>query len=191
MRRRASDTRQRILDGAYRLFYAAGFARSSMDAIADAAGITKRTLYQHFDSKDSLLDAVMGQQHSLMLDRIAQWLSHDGTTPEALVEGLFGHLAAWVASPDWRGSGFSRAALEFADLPGHPARRAARRHKRAVEDSLAAALAARGHPAAEALARHLMLLIEGSLNLALIHADAQYVESAAQAARTLVFQPPG
>ncbi len=185
MRPRASDTRQRILDGAYRLFYESGFARAGMDAIAAAAGITKRSLYQHFDSKDSLLAAVMAQQHDLVLARIRQWIESDTDSPRAMVEALFDHLARWAASPGWRGAGFSRAALEFADLPGHPARRAARRHKRAVEDSLREALARRGCPAAEVLAQELMLLIEGSLNLVLIHGQQDYLAAAAQAALVL------
>jgi len=185
MRPRASDTRQRILDGAYRLFYASGFARAGMDAIAAAAGITKRSLYQHFDSKDSLLAAVMEQQHGLMLARIGQWIECDADSPRAMVEALFGNLSRWAASTGWRGSGFSRAALEFADLPGHPARRAARRHKRAVEDSLREALARRGCRAPEVLARELMLLIEGSLNLALIHGGQDYLAAASQAALAL------
>ncbi|MCB1889413.1 MAG: TetR/AcrR family transcriptional regulator [Rhodocyclaceae bacterium] len=190
MRRQASETRQRILDGAYQQCYASGFARASVDAIAARAGITKRTLYQHFDSKDSLLDAVLAQQHALMIARIEHWLDPAAGSPAAMVEGLFVGLARWVERAGWRGSGFSRAALEFADLPGHPARRAARRHKGAVEASLATALGSLGHPAAETTARQLMLLIEGAMTLALIHADPAYVGAAAEAAGRLVGQSP-
>ncbi len=56
MRTDPSNTRQRIIDAAYLLFYKTGFMRSSIDAVAEAAGITKRTLYQHFDSKDALIE---------------------------------------------------------------------------------------------------------------------------------------
>ena len=54
MDRGASNTRQRIVAAAYQLFYKTGFMRTSIDAIAIAVGITKRTLYQHFDSKAAL-----------------------------------------------------------------------------------------------------------------------------------------
>lgn len=185
MRPIATETRQRILDGAYRLFYTTGFARGSMDAIAEMAGITKRTLYQHFDSKDHLVAAVMDAQHGLMLERIRRWVDCEAHTPSGLVDAVFAHLARWIDSPGWRGSGFSRAAIEFADLPGHPARRAARRHKHAVEDCLRDAFAQRGCPEPQALARELMLLIEGCLNLVLIHDQGDYVATAASAARAL------
>ena len=54
MPRSSTDTRERILQAAYELFYAKGFARVGVDAVAEKAGLTKRTLYYHFKSKDDL-----------------------------------------------------------------------------------------------------------------------------------------
>jgi AcrR family transcriptional regulator len=45
MRRSAADTRRKILEAAYDLFWRQGFLRVSMDDIAARAGLTKRTLY--------------------------------------------------------------------------------------------------------------------------------------------------
>ncbi|RUU52735.1 TetR/AcrR family transcriptional regulator, partial [Mesorhizobium sp. M2C.T.Ca.TU.009.01.2.1] len=60
---RASDaTRPVILQAAYNLFRRRGFFRVGMEEIAEAAGVTKRTLYYHFDSKDALLTAVLVSQ---------------------------------------------------------------------------------------------------------------------------------
>ena len=53
MPRSRAATRLKIVGGAYELFYKHGFARVSMDAIAASAGVTKRTLYAHYDSKDA------------------------------------------------------------------------------------------------------------------------------------------
>jgi len=53
MRRSAEQTRLRILDAAYGLFWRQGLLRVSMDEIAAGAGITKLALYQHFHSKDA------------------------------------------------------------------------------------------------------------------------------------------
>jgi AcrR family transcriptional regulator len=66
--RSAEPTRQRVLDTAYRLFRRKGYSRVSMDEIAAATSVTKRTLYYHFTSKDSLLAAVLDTQHRLALD---------------------------------------------------------------------------------------------------------------------------
>ena len=73
MPRQPRETRRHILDAAYELFYKEGFAQTSIDAVAAAAGITKRTLYYHFDSKQSLVEAVLGVQHEMMLARIERW----------------------------------------------------------------------------------------------------------------------
>ncbi len=67
MPRSRAVTRERIVQGAYSLFYRQGFARVSMDEIASRAGVTKRTLYAHYDSKDSLLADVLEQHHGLAL----------------------------------------------------------------------------------------------------------------------------
>ena len=52
MPRKPEPTREKILTAANRLFYAEGIGRVSVDAVADKAGVTKRTLYYHFRSKD-------------------------------------------------------------------------------------------------------------------------------------------
>jgi hypothetical protein len=70
--------------------------------------------------------------------------------------------------------------MELADLPGHPARKIARRHKEAVEARLASAF---GSAMASA---EVMLLIEGAMTLLLVHGDRRYGEIAAAAANALI-----
>ena len=182
--RNSADTKRRIIDAAYGLFYSSGFARAGVDDIAEAAGVTKRTLYYHFDSKDALVEAVLANQNELALARIQSWAQRLTGDPASVVERLFAEFAAWARQPQWRGSGFTRAAMEFAQLPGHPARVAARRHKARIETWLADQLGA-GDKAPQ-LARQLMLLLEGCHSLILIHGDAAYADTAAAAARALL-----
>ena len=186
MPRDSAPTRRRIVDAAYEVFYKGGFARAGMDAIAEAAGVTKRTLYYHFPSKDTLLAAVLDAQHTLVLARIQRWTAGTVGHPARLAAALFAEFAAWAKQPGFQGSGFTRAAMELADLPGHPARAAARRHKAAIEQWLAAQFVAQGLDAPRTLARHLMLLIEGCHSLVLIHGDPSYTDAAATAARALI-----
>jgi hypothetical protein len=65
-------------------------------------------------------------------------------------------------------------------LPGHPARKIARRHKAAVEARLAKAFGS-----AQAGAE-ILLLVEGTLTLLLVHGDRRYAEIAAAAAKELI-----
>lgn len=191
MRRKSTETRQQIIDAAYTLFYQSGFMRTGVDAIALAAGITKRTLYQHFGSKDDLIGAVLEHQHHMALERIRRWANSIAGEPDQMVRTLFEKLAQWAGEIQWQGSGFTRAAVEFADLPGHPARKAARRQKAAVERYLVEKFAARDLVDAEQLVREILLLVEGCQTLTLIHGNLDYIDAARHAALILVkdYQP--
>src|ERR1041384_6531898 len=125
MPRSREPTRRRILDAAYLLFRARGYTRVSVEEIAAAAAVTKRTLYRHFESKDVIVEEILEAQHRLALTT-SRTLSHFSKTADELVDVLFSEIAAWSATSRWAGSGFTRVVIELADLPGHPARAIAR-----------------------------------------------------------------
>lgn len=185
MARSGIETKNRILTKAYGLFYKEGFARVSVDAIAQAVGVTKRTLYNHFESKDALIAAVLEHQHHHTLARIQGWGIKRAQNPSELLAALFDNLEQWASEPRWLGSGFTRLSMELADLPGHPARHAAQQHKAAVEHWLEGELTTLGARQPRELARQVMLLIEGCLSLMLIHGDTSYASDAARAATLL------
>ena len=92
----------------------------------------------------------------------------------------------WADRPRWAGSGFTRLVIELADLPGHPARVIARRHKARLEHCLGELLERSGVRQAAKLAREIWLLSEGTVSLILVHGDQGYSVAAAAAAKTLV-----
>lgn len=186
MAKQPADTRERILDAAYRLFYRKGFTRVSIDAVAQLAGVTKRTIYYHFDSKDQIVAAMIEIQHLHLMKQYQSWLDPSSMSASEIVESLFSKLKAWADGPDWLGSGFSRIAAELADLRGHPARMAAHKHKAKVESWLADRFTEVGIREPNALAGQIMVLIEGSMSLALIHNDTRYIVNAMDAAKSLV-----
>ena len=186
MPRSAEPTRQRILETSYRLFRRRGYSRVSMDEIAAATTVTKRTLYYHFKSKDLLLAAVLESQHRLALAAFRTFGDSLSGSPEAIIEGLFKQLSVWADKPRWAGSGFTRLVIELADLPGHPARLIARRHKALLEEHLAELLAKSKIKAPRELAREIWLLSEGAISLILVNGDRRYADAAAVAAKKLL-----
>src|SRR5262245_25748897 len=186
MPRSAEPTRQRILDTAYRLFRRRGYSRVSMDEIAAATTVTKRTLYYHFESKDALLAAVLETQHRLALAAFRTFGDSLSGSPEGIIDTLFRELAVWSDKPRWAGSGFTRLVIELADLPGHPARAIARRHKAMLEAHLAELLARAKVARPVETAREIWLLSEGAISLILVHRDRSYAAAAAAAAKTLL-----
>ena len=186
MPRSADETRRRILEAAYRLFRRSGYSRVTMDDIAAKARLTKRTLYHHFGSKDQLLADVLDAQHHLALQAFRTFGDRLSGSAEAIAEGMFRQLAVWADTPRWAGSGFTRLVIELADLPGHPARLIARRHKAQLERCLAELLERSGVKEADKLARAIWLLSEGAISLILVHGDRGYSAAAVEAATTLV-----
>lgn len=186
MPRSTDVTRTRILDAAYGLFWRAGFERASVDEIAARAKVTKRTLYYHFRSKDDLLAAVLEQSSALALERLRRISGRLPANRDATIDAVFAQLTEWTGKPRWSGPGFTRLVMELADLPGHPARAIARRHKAMVEAWLADLLAEGKVPAPQDRAREVMLVMEGAMALILIHGDRGYGSVAAEAAKRLV-----
>jgi AcrR family transcriptional regulator len=190
MPRNPTATRARIYAAAYALFYRTGFQRTSLDDIAARAGVTKRTLYYHVRSKDDLAGAMLAHQHGFVLQEMGRWMG-SATSAPTMVDQLFDSVARWMAMASkrrWTGSGFTRMAMELADLPGHPARVATRRHKSAVQAELARRLAMCGARNAADTAAQLQMLLEGAMILMLIHGDVRYAKLAAAAARRLVMR---
>ena len=128
----------------------------------------------------------MEAQNDLALARVRQIMEGGGSDASAMVRSLFVELAKWAATPRWRGSGFTRIAMDLAGLPGHPARLIARRHKAAVEALLGDRLRACGLADARGISRQIMLLTEGCLSLILIHGDTRYARAAQDAALRLI-----
>jgi AcrR family transcriptional regulator len=186
MPRPAKQTQRRILDAAYELFYQKGFYRVGVDEIAAFAGITKRTLYYHFVSKDELLQAVLALHSELALARIRKYEGRYSGNADEIIDVLFSELAKWSTKPGWTGAGFTRLVMELADLPGHPAHVIARRHKAALETWWASLLERAGIVSPVERAREVVLLMEGAMALILIHRDRSYAETAAKAVKALV-----
>lgn len=180
MPRSATPARARIIEAAYALFYAQGFNRTGMEEIAAAADLTKRTLYQHFDSKDAVVAAVLEHDAALSMPRVGRWIDAVEADPEAGVAAVFSTLAAWAATPGWAGPGFTRIVMELADLPGHPVHRIARTHKQAILTRLAQAAGS------AALALELMIVLEGTLILFLVQRDPAVIEAGRQAASRIL-----
>jgi TetR/AcrR family transcriptional regulator of autoinduction and epiphytic fitness len=60
-KRNTSKKRDEIMDAAAQMFVTAGYDNASMDRIAEVAGASKRTVYNHFTSKEVLFRAVIGR----------------------------------------------------------------------------------------------------------------------------------
>lgn len=184
----ADQTRERIVAAAARLFYGEGIRAASVDAIAEKAGITKKTLYYHFRSKDELVAAYLESRDQPTLDLYARWFDETPGSAADKIRGLFAEFARSADTAKWRGCGFQRTAAELASTPGHPALKAGASHKKRFEAWLADALAREGIGNAKTIARSIVVLLDGAAAVMLVHRDPAYVEAAGTVAASLVSQ---
>ena len=171
-------TASRILSAADRLFYGHGIRAVGMEAVAAAAGVTKRTLYHHFASKDELVSAYLTQRASPpVVDR--------DMPAAAQILRFFRSLQRALASETYRGCAFINAAAELADR-SHPAvgiAAAAKAQREAWFCSLAEGAGARD-PAL--LAKQLMILLDGAIANWLVRRDASVAAVAGRSAAALL-----
>ncbi|MEA2914962.1 MAG: hypothetical protein QOJ15_7043 [Bradyrhizobium sp.] len=153
--------RDRILTAAGELFYRHGIRAVGVDAIAEAAGTNKMTLYRHFSSKDELVAEYLRQwakQADACWDRLQEL--HPGDELAQLGAWLR-EMADHVASIDERGCALANAAVELPDK-SHPARRVIEEFKTAQRMRLVQLARTAGLSEPEMLADELHLLLEGA-----------------------------
>jgi AcrR family transcriptional regulator len=153
--------RARILATARELFYRHGIRAVGVEAVAEAAGTNKMTLYRHFPSKDELVAECLRQFASEMetgWERIAA--AHAGDARAQLLAWL-GEAGARITDPADRGCALVNAAVELPDKH-HPARCVIEQMKAAQRERLARLCRDAGARDPERLADELFLLIEGA-----------------------------
>jgi AcrR family transcriptional regulator len=174
--RRASPA-ERILAAADKLFYLHGIRAVGVDAVAEEAGVSKRTLYNYYATKDDLIAAYL-------VGRFKHIAPSDAPAREQIL-AYFEHLEREFARPDFRGCAYVNAVSELSD-PKHPAANIALKFKeqrRAWYRTLLERLGV-AHP--DALATQLQLLAEGALSANLVWGDPTLARAAREAAEVLI-----
>lgn len=164
---------RRILEVASELFYDRGINAVGVDTIAAESGVTKRTLYNNFGSKDALVASYLKNRHSGWWQGLEERLAA-AVAPRALT---FFDVYAEDARTITRGCAFLNAAAELST--DHPAYAIIRRHKQSIEERLSE-LIAEDQPAEQdpgRLARHLFLLLEGAFAHHGIHGKGLLAEA--------------
>lgn len=175
---------RKILDAAADLFYGRGITAVGVDLIASEAGVTKKTLYDRFGSKDALVAAYLRERD----ERWRLWLTEhvmeggEGSAYERVLR-TFDALGAWMRSQNPRGCGFVNAAAELPD-PQHPGRKVISEQKRWLRGYLRELSEEAGARDADRLADELVLLHEGATVLNGLHVVDDPVSAARSLARS-------
>lgn len=172
---------ERILETADRLFYGQGIRAVGVDTIAAEIGISKRTLYNHFPSKDDLIVAY--------LSRRLKPAPPSDRPPLEQILGAFDRLERTIATGVFRGCPFVNAVAELKE-PAHAANKIALAFKEQRRTWFQGLLEQLGLKDAESLSMQLQLLTDGAIAAAIVRGDPK-VASAAREAATVLLKAAG
>lgn len=110
--------RQQIMQAAFTLFYQYGFHAVGINEIIKQANVAKKTLYNHFQSKDDLIIATLEMHHQQLLEHIQQHLELAVPGKDSILI-IFELIESWLSGkidtlPKFHGCYFNRAHAEFA-----------------------------------------------------------------------------
>ncbi|MGQ3298616.1 TetR/AcrR family transcriptional regulator [Reyranella sp.] len=168
---------ERILETADRLFYGQGIRAVGVDTIAAEIGISKRTLYNHFPSKDDLIVAY--------LSRRLKPAPPSDRPPMEQILGAFDRLERTIATGVFRGCPFVNAVAELKE-PAHAANKLALAFKEQRRTWFQGLLERLGVEQAHLLSMQLQLLTDGAIAAALVRGDPKVAAAAREAAAVLL-----
>lgn len=171
------EMRERILATADRLFYGQGIRAIGVDTIAAEVGISKRTLYNHFVSKDALIEAYLER-------RFRPNTLTDAPPVEQILE-YFERIERGIGSRGFRGCPFVNAVAEIGSRT-HPAGHVALRFKEQQRLWVRTLLERTDAREPDALATQIAILIDGAIATALVRGDPNMARAARDAALVLI-----
>ena len=180
-----TETDARIAALAAAQFHEHGITSTGVDALSRAAGISKRTLYERFGSKDGLIAAAYESLDEPVFRMFTESAEAAADSPRGQLEAFFAQLEVMVRLPEFRGCPFSNASAELADVD-HPAHKVVRRHKERIRRWMLRRARAAGATDPEQLSRQLMLVFAGAQSEALVARSPRPARDAKVLAEALI-----
>ena len=165
---------ERILSTADRLFYSQGIRAIGVDTVAAEIGISKRTLYNYFPSKDALVTAYLRRRYVVP--------KPSDEAPLDQILAAFDRMERWFANENFRGCAFVNAVTELGDGATQIAIDFKEQRRQWFKELLTRLNAV--DP--DSLATQLAILVEGAMSAALVRRDPALARAAKTAATVLM-----
>jgi len=177
--------RERILAAAYELFSRHGTQAVGVNAVTEHAGVAKRTLYRHFDSKDDLVvEFLRMREQRWTRDWLQREVETRATDPKERLLAIFDAFQEWFQQDDLEGCSFINVLVEVDDRTS-PVRQATVRHLTTIREFLARLATEAGIEEPDAFARRWHILMKGSIVSAL-EGDRHAARRAQEVGRVLL-----
>lgn len=158
----SEELRERALRGAGDLFYVEGINATGVARVAEVLGMSKRTLYELFGSKDALVTEALAFRDEPLRRMFFAEAEASSDDPAEQLAAAFAALDRLLARPGFNGCPFLRASSEIADAD-NAARRVTADHKEATRRWMETRARRAGLRQPSHLSQQLMLIFDGAL----------------------------
>ncbi len=179
--------REQIINVALGLFYKNGFNATGVEKIREAANVSKKTLYNHFTSKDELILTVLRRRDEQFRNGFMRSVERLGSTPLERLEAIFDTADEWFNSKDFCGCMFINASAEFSEAD-NPCHVIAAEHVRLMSDYIKDLAEKSGARDPGELAEQIFLLMQGATVQAHVSGDKSAALKAKKMAKIFIEQ---
>ncbi|MGK0456639.1 MAG: AcrR family transcriptional regulator [Zhongshania aliphaticivorans] len=187
MIQKITDKHDAILSVAERLFEANGFRATGVDQLATESGVTKRTLYKHFGSKEGLIEAVLRKHQAQLMEHICARVAKIEAGDSRRLLACFDLHQEWFSKPCFAGCLFIKTLNEFQQC-SERLFAIATQAKSELRNYLAELAREAGTKDPDLLADQLQLILEGSIVVAQCGRENKSIRIARDMAEAMVSQ---
>jgi len=180
-----SSKREQLIQAALELFSITGYSAVGVNAIAEKASITKKTLYHHFKSKEELILAVLRYYDERHRNSFMRSVEAKAENPKDRLLAIFDILEEWFNSKKFSGCLFVRTMGEYPE-EGTSIRSVCQESKILTQRYIQGLAEKAKLQDADELAEQFMLLIEGAITMAQVNNSHLSAIRAKKAAKVLI-----
>ena len=177
--------RDQLIRTAVKLFVKTGIHATGVDAIVEQSGVTKKTLYAHFRTKEELVLAVLRYYDELARNEFMRKVESVGTKPRARLLAIFDVAERWFQESNFYGCLFINTIGEYSGKHT-PVRQICKEYKKMVKGYIHSLCEQAGASHPQELAEELALLLEGATVTAQVSQNPKIAKIAKRAAKALI-----
>lgn len=180
-----NESREKLIDTAIELFMKNGFHSTGINLILEKSGVAKKTLYNHFKSKDDLIVAALEKHRGLFREQFSHEVERLAKEPSEQLLAIYDVAHAWFSESNFFGCIFVNAAGEFADRDSS-IRKVCMNSKTDMRSYICDICVRAKIPEPEKMSSQLALILEGSISTAQVSGNPDAAKIAKQAAQVII-----
>ncbi|MGH1365029.1 MAG: TetR/AcrR family transcriptional regulator [Calditrichia bacterium] len=180
-----ASRREHLVDIAISLFGEHGFHATGIDLLLQEAGVSKKTMYRYFRSKEELIYAALKKKDGIFRNEFMKAVEASGITPKEKLMAIFDVAEKWFREDSFFGCMFVSAIAEYSS-DDSPIREICKQFKKQMWDYIYNLAVQSGAENPKELADELALLLDGATSIAQVSQKPQAAKTASKIARVLI-----